>query len=67
MNVRHARLSLLVFPLPDLIPSTFSSRCLRLHSRFTNMSRSGQWGGPDGTAHMQFALWPGRLMNPFGD
>lgn len=21
---------------------------------------------PDGMAHMQFALWPGRLMNPFG-
>ena len=27
-----------------------------------------QWSRdvPDGTAHMQSALWPGRLMNPFG-
>lgn len=27
-----------------------------------------QWSreAPDGAVHMQFALWPGRLMNPFG-
>lgn len=60
MNVQRARLTLWFFLL-FLISSP-----LRFRPHFTNLRGSGQRDGPDGTAHMQFALWPGRLMNPFG-
>lgn len=61
INVQRPVLTPWLFSsLPDLFPSTF------FRPDFPNPSRRGQRDGPDGTAHMQFALWPGRLMNPFG-
>lgn len=54
MNVQRARTHTFFPSLPDLFLSTL------LPLRFC------QRDGADGTAHMQFALWPGRLMNPFG-